>query len=74
MWGITLQQRDDLSFAPVTSEGGGRFRSAEGRILETTGCAHIVADAPALLVHTRSGKTEVRHDGAVCPVTRVGPN
>ena len=70
-WGIQMKRNDEFSHAPVTSSGGGRFVSLEGKLLETDGCANIPPQAPAVLVHSKSGDVEVKANGKSCRVLRV---
>jgi hypothetical protein len=73
MWGIAMQKQDEYHAAPVVSAGGGRFVSAEGKTLTTAGCDDVPAQAPATLVYTKSGETQVRVNGAACEVKTVAP-
>jgi hypothetical protein len=71
MWGIQMKRNDEFLHAPVTSSGGGRFISVEGKLLETEGCADIPPQAPGVLVHSKDGDVQVRANGNACKVLRV---
>ncbi len=71
MWGIQLRRSDDFLHAPVTSAGGGRFISAEGRVIETEKCTEIAPQLPAVLVYAKDGDVQVRVNGSACRVVRV---
>ncbi len=71
MWGIQMKKSDDFSHAPVTSSGGGRFVSVEGKVLETEGCIETAPQVPGVLVHSKRGDVEVRAGGNTCKVLRI---
>ncbi len=71
MWGISMKQSDEFAHAMVVSEGGGRFLSAEGKLLETEGCAETAPKVPGTLFVRKSGGAEVRVNGAACAVAFV---
>jgi hypothetical protein len=72
MWGIQMRKSDDFSHAPVTSSGGGRFISVEGKLLETEGCVEIAPQTPGVLVYGKEGDVQVRVSGNACKVLRIG--
>jgi hypothetical protein len=72
MWGIQMRKSDDFSHAPVTSSGGGRFISVEGKLIETEGCAEITPQTPGVLVYGKEGDVQVRVSGNACKVLRIG--
>jgi hypothetical protein len=71
MWGISMKKQDEYHAAPVVSSGGGRFVSAEGKILQTDGCADVAPQVPGTLIYTKSGDTQVRVKGDTCDVKTV---
>ncbi len=72
MWGIQMKKSDDFSHAPVTSSGGGRFISVEGKLIETEGCEETAPQTPGVLVYGKDGDVQVRVSGTACKVLRVG--